>query len=119
MVAQVRTDSFEARNSAIETRKIIQTAIQRDESKVQEMNQAKLTLKQIPQSVHKISEELGGSALSANQSIEKARKGTRAAQENLNAVGALRKQIQEAVKRIGRLNERSQEITQVSSRSKI
>lgn len=114
LVAQVRTDSSEARNSAIETRKIIQTAIQRDESKIQEMNQAKLTLKQIPQSVHKISEELGGSALSANQSIEKARKGTRAAQENLNAVGALRKQIQEAVKRIGRLNERSQEITQVS-----
>lgn len=114
LAAQVKTDSSEARNSAIETRKIIQTVIQQDEGKIRELNQAKLTLKQIPQSVQKISEELGGSAVSAGQSIEKARKGTQTAQENLNAVGVLRKQIQEAVKRIGRLNERSQEITQVA-----
>lgn len=114
LALQVKTDAFEARNSAIETRKIIQAVIQQDENQVQQLNQVKLTLKQIPQSVQKISEVLGGSALSASQSIEKARKGTRDAQENLNAVGVLRKQIQDAVKRIGRLNERAQEITQVS-----
>lgn len=114
LIAKVKTNSAQARNSAIETRKTLQSVVEQDESKVQEMNQAKLTLKQMPNSVQKISDELVSSALSANQSIEKARKGTRDAQENLKAAGNLRKQIQEAVKRIGRLNERSQEINQVS-----
>lgn len=114
LAAQVKTNAFEARNSAIETHKIILAVIQQDENQIHELNQAKLVLRQIPQAVQKISEALGGSALSANQSIEKARKGTRNAQENLNAVGILRKQIQEAAKRIGTLNERAQEISQVS-----
>ncbi len=114
LALQVKTDSSQARNSAIETRKIIQAVIQQDENRIDELNQAKLTLKQIPNSIQKISEELGDSVLSADRSIEKARKGTKDAQENLNAVGVLRRQIQEAVKRIGRLNERSQEITQVA-----
>ena len=114
LAAQVKTDASETRNSAIETCKTIQTVIQHGENQIQELNQAKLTLKQIPQSVQKISEVLGGSALSASQSIEKARKGTQNAQENSNAVGILRKRIQDAAGRIGRLNERAQEITQVS-----
>ena len=114
LAAQVKTDASKARNSAIETRKTIQAIIQQGENQIQELNQARLTLKQIPQSVQKISEVLGGSMLSASQSIEKARKGTRDAQENLQAVGVLRKQIQEAVKRIRRLDERAHEITQVS-----
>lgn len=114
LAAQVKTDSSRARNSANETRKTIQAVIEQDERRIYELNQAKLTLKQIPNSIQKISEELGDSVLSADGSIEKARKGTKDAQENLNAVAILRKQIQEAVKRIGRLNERSQEITQIA-----
>ncbi len=114
LAAQVKADTSQARNSAIETRKIIQAVIRQDENRIDELNQATQTLKQIPNSIQKISAELGGSIVSAGSSIEKARKGTKDAQENLNAVGVLRRQIQEAVKRIGRLNEHSQEITQVS-----
>lgn len=114
LVAQVRTDSTSANSSAAETRKLIQSIIQADEAKIQEMNQAKLTLKQIPNNVQKISEELSGAAVSANLSIEKARTGSNAAQENLTAVSQLRKQIQESVHRIGRLKERSADIGKVS-----
>lgn len=114
LAARVRADSSNARNAAVEARKIIRSVIERDENRIEELNQAKLTLKQIPNSVQKISEELGRSASSARQSIEKARAGARDAQENLKAVSVLRKQIQQTVKRIGRLNERSQEITQVA-----
>ena len=114
LIGQIETDSVRARSSAVEAQKTLQIFIQQDELSVQELNQAKLALKQTPGNVQKISETLAGSALSAVQSIEKAQKGTQTAQENLSSVAALRRQIQEAVSRIGRLNERSLEIGKVA-----
>lgn len=114
LIAHARAGSRQAQTIGGELQKTIQTIVGADENRVRELNQAKLTLKQIPQSVKKISDELFASATSASQSIERARDGSQAAQENLNAVGSLRRQIQEAVKRIGRLGERSQEIGKVA-----
>ncbi len=114
LVAHVRSDSKQAKMSAGELQKTLHEIIGAKENRVRELNQAKLALKQIPQSVKAVSEELFASAASAQQSIEKARRGSKTAQNNLNVVGGLRQQIQEVVKRIGRLNERSQEIEKVS-----
>ncbi len=111
---QVKLSSTQAQNSSNEVQKVLQTVIQQDENRVQAMNHASVTLKQIPQLVGKISEELSHSAFSANQSIEKARKGTNIAQANLTAVTQLRKQIHESIKRIQKLNECSQEIGKVA-----
>jgi twitching motility protein PilJ len=94
--------------------KNIETAIEQSESRMVKMNQASIALKQIPEMVHKISEELSQSAFSANQSIEKARNGTNIAQANLNAVAQLRKQINESITRVQRLNECSQEVGKVA-----
>jgi len=113
LISIMRSDSKQSQTAAGEVQKIIQLIINTDEIRVQELNQAKLTLKQIPQSVKKISEELFTSSTSANQSIQKTRNCSQTAQKNLNAVGGLRRQIQEAVKRIGQLNERSQEIDKI------
>lgn len=114
LVAQIKSDSSQAQSSAIEVYKTLQNIIQMDENRLQELNHAKLALKQVPNSVQKIAESLGNSAQTANSSIEKAQRGTLAAQENLNAAAALRKQIQEAVSRVGRLNERSMEIGKIA-----
>lgn len=114
LVAHVRDDSKQAKTSAADVQKTIQQIIGTKESRVREMNQAKLTLKQIPQAVKKVSEELFTSAISAQQSIGKARIGSNTAQKNLNTVGELRQRMQEVVKRVGRLNERAQEIGKVS-----
>lgn len=114
VIVHARSDSKQAQISAGEVQKSLQTIVAADEARVRELNQSKLALKQIPQSVKKISEELFTSAATANQSIERARNGSQTAQENLNAVGELRRQIQEAVKRIGRLGERSQEIGKIA-----
>lgn len=114
LIVHVRTDSKQAQTSAKDVQKAVQTAIAADEKRVLEMNQATLTLKKIPQSVQKISAELSASASAANQSIERARTGSQTAQENLFAVNVLRGQMQEAVKRIGKLNEHSQEIGKVA-----
>lgn len=113
IVAHVRADSRQAQASMKDVRKTIQTTIGADENRARETNRATLTLKKIPQLIQRISEELSSVAAAANQSIERARTGSQTAQENLHAVGALRGQMQEAVKRIGRLNERSQEIGKV------
>lgn len=114
LVAQIRSDSGQMKTSAADVRKTIQSLIQQDEAKIQEMNQATLTLREIPNSMQKFSENFLGAVQSANQSIEKARKGTQTAQENVNAAALLRKQLQEAVSRVGRLNERAQEIGKIA-----
>lgn len=114
LVGQIRTDSGQMKTSTDTVRKTLQTLIQQDEMKIQEMNQAAFTLKEIPNSVQKISENFAGTVQSANQSIEKARQGTRTAQENVKSAAALRKQLQEAVSRIGRLSERAREIGKIA-----
>lgn len=114
IAALVKTNSFGAHFSATELQKMIQELAAQDETRAQEMNQASVSLKKVPQIVQKISEELSGSAQTANHSIEKARHGTQTAQQNLDGISALRKQIQEAINRIQRLNERSQEINKIA-----
>lgn len=114
LVSHVRSDSGEMRMSVSDVSKTLQTLIQQDEAKIQEMNQAALVLKEIPLSVQKISENFSGAVQSANQSIEKARRGTETAAENVQTAAVLRKQLQEAVSRLGRLNERAQEIGKIA-----
>ena len=114
LVAQVRDDAANTQNSATDTRRALQAVIQQSEAKIQEMNQAAFTLKEIPNSVQKISENFSGAVQSANQSIEKARKGTATAQENVQSAAKLRKQLQETVSRLGRLTEHAQEIGKIA-----
>jgi len=114
IVSQVKISAAQSQNSSAEVQKNLQNIIERDETRMQKMNQAAVTLKQVPQLVQKISEELTQSALSANQSIEKARLGTQNAQANINAVSGMRKQIQESVRRIQKLGECSEEIGSIA-----
>lgn len=114
LTEQIRNHSDLVQNSTTENQKIIQALIEQGEISVQEMNQAKIPLKQIPNTVQKIVSELSGSVEAARASIEKARNGSITAQENLAAAAELRKLLQESVRKIGRLNERSQEIGKVA-----
>lgn len=114
IVAQVKSEAIQSLASASEIQTTISNVVHIDETRVQDMNQASVVLKQIPNSVQKITEDLANSAGSASQSIEKARSGSRSAQANLAAVSQLRKQIQEAIKQIQKLNERSQEIGKIA-----
>ncbi len=114
LAAQVKYQSSAAGNSAQNAEKNLQTVIRTSENKISELNQAARTLAQIPGNVRKISEELAVSVSSAGDSIEKARRGTEAAQENLNCVSQFRKQIQETVKRIGQFDAHSQEINGIA-----
>ncbi len=63
--------------------------------------------------VHEVAENAAISANVAAQSLNNARLGTRSAQENISAMHCIRKQVQETAKRIKKLGERSQEISQI------
>ena len=113
IIAQVKAESKIAQVAANEITKLIETIVQQDELRVQELTQAALTLKQTPNGIQKIAEDLTASTATANQSIEKARSGAHSAQANLSAVNRLRKQIQEAIKQILKLQQNSQEIAKI------
>ncbi len=113
IVAQVKAESNFARDAAEEVQKSVGAIVQQDEARVQELTQAALTLKQTPHGIQQIAENLAASTESANQSIEKARNGAHSAQANLSAVNRLRKQIQEAIKQILKLQESSREIAKI------
>lgn len=113
IILQVKDESKLAHGAASEIQQTVSMIIQQDEMRVQELNQAALTLKQTPNGIQKIAEELSASTASANQSIEKARNGAYSAQENLATVNRLRKQIQEAIKQILKIQESSHEVGKI------
>jgi methyl-accepting chemotaxis protein len=114
IITQVHQGAFQAGNSAIEIQKIIREAIVQDETRMREMNQAAAKLKESPNRVQKIAEQLSSSLSSADQSLERARKGIDVSQQNTNSVNKLRKQVKDAINKIQRLNERSQEIEKIA-----
>lgn len=63
--------------------------------------------------IQEVSENAETSSRVASESLNKARSGTKAAADNINAMRCVRKQVQETAKRVKRLGERSQEIGQI------
>ncbi len=114
IISQFKQDSQNTQTSASTVEKTMSRIIQQDENRILEMNQASIVLKQVPNLIRKISNDLSTSANSAKQSIEKAKLGNIIAHENSNAVGKVRKQMREAARGIQGLNERSQEISKVA-----
>lgn len=114
LLRQIRTETGKASRAAAETQKAVRQIIEVKSGEMAELDQAGIVLGKLPGGVQKISEELSQSAESAGQTIDKTRRGIETAQANLTAVGDLRKQLQEAVKRVNRLNERSRGIDKIS-----
>lgn len=110
-----RSDSNEVAEISLQIEKQLRTLADQDEARTEELSQASIALKQIPNLVKKISDDLGSASQSANQSIEKVQKGNQLAAQNAEAVSRLRKQMREAIKRVQSLNERTQEIGKVAA----
>ncbi|MBA2737626.1 MAG: methyl-accepting chemotaxis protein [Pyrinomonadaceae bacterium] len=63
--------------------------------------------------IQEVSENASLSAQVAGESLGSARYGTKAVQDNINAMNSIRRQVQETAKRIKKLGERSQEISHI------
>ncbi|MCO6509432.1 MAG: hypothetical protein J5I65_01445 [Aridibacter famidurans] len=115
LVELARNDSREAGELAKKIERDLRELIQQDESRTDDLMQASIALKQVPNLVKKISEDLNNSSHSARQSIEKVQKGNQITAQNAESVSKLRKQMREAVKRVQSLNERTQEIGKLAT----
>lgn len=73
----------------------------------------KASIANMSEQIHAVSENSSISTRVAGDSLKNARVGVQAARENIGAMNAIRKQVQETAKRIKRLGERSQEISQI------
>ena len=67
----------------------------------------------IASQIQEVSDNAELSSKVASDSLNKARSGTKAAADNINAMRCVRRQVQETAKRVKRLGERSQEIGQI------
>ncbi len=114
IVTQIRNDSELSRTTCQDIRQTLQGLIHRNESKVLDLNESAAELRGIPAGIEKIAEDLSKAVSFGTESIGAARRGTSFTQENRNGLGTLRKQLQETVGRVGRLTERSQEITKIA-----
>jgi len=115
IISLARSDSSEAAELARAIEKNLRNLISQDESRFDELTHASIALKQVPNLVQKITDDLRNSSDSARQSIVKVQKGTALSAKNAETVSKLRKQMREAVKRVQSLNERSQEIGKLAA----
>lgn len=114
LISLIKVDSYEVEDSASNVEKTIGSLIEQDENTIQKMNHASSTLKQVPNLIEKISEDLMRSAKSAKQTIDKTRHGTKISQENSETVSQLRSKLRESVSGMQNLNERSLDIAKVA-----
>ncbi|MBX3289445.1 MAG: methyl-accepting chemotaxis protein [Acidobacteria bacterium] len=75
----------------------------------------KASIANMSEQILAVSENATVSSRVAGDSLKTAQVGVQAARENISAMNAIRKQVQETAKRIKRLGERSQEISQIVS----
>lgn len=115
IIELARTNSRDAGDVAKVIEKNLRTVILQDESRIDEMTQASIALKQVPNMVQNISENLQNASQSAKMSMEKVRKGNEVAAQNADAVSKTRRQMREVSKRVQSLTERSQDISKLAT----
>ncbi len=115
LIKQVKDVTFQVGTSA---NAINETTEQLARGSEAQASQISWTTSAISQMALQIGEVSGNATLSAQvagNALDTARDGTQAVQDNINAMNSIRKQVQETAKRIKKLGERSQEITQIVS----
>ncbi len=113
LIKQVKDVTFQVSSSA---NAINDTTEQLARGSEAQASQISLTTSAISQMLSQIQEVSGNASLSAQvagDALVNARYGTQAVQDNIGAMNSIRKQVQETAKRIKKLGERSQEISQI------
>lgn len=113
LIKQVKDVTFQVSSSA---NQINDTTEQLARGSEAQASQISLTTQAIAQMALQIQEVSGNASLSAqvaSDALGNARYGTQAVQDNIGAMNSIRKQVQETAKRIKKLGERSQEISQI------
>jgi twitching motility protein PilJ len=113
LISQVKDVTFQVGASANSVNDTTEQLARGSEAQAAQISRTSSAVSQMALQIQEVSQNAALSAQVAGDSLGNARYGTQAVQDNINAMNAIRKQVQETAKRIKRLGERSQEISQI------
>lgn len=113
LISQVKDVTYQVGESANSVNDTTEQLARGSEAQSAQISRTTSAVSQMALQIQEVSKNAVLSAQVASDSLNNARYGTQAVQDNINAMNAIRKQVQETAKRIKRLGERSQEISQI------
>ena len=113
LIKQVRDVTFQMSSSTCEISDATEKLARGSESQGAQISRTTTAISNMTLQIQGVSENAALSAKVAGDSLGNARYGKKVVQDNINAMNAIRKQVKETARRIKRLGERSQEISQI------
>jgi twitching motility protein PilJ len=113
IIHQVQSATDQVGMSAVEIRATTERLADGSETQAAQIAATSQAIEEISASIRAVSETATRSTDVAHKSLSNAQYGARAVENNIQAMGRIRNQVQETAKRIKRLGERSQEIGEI------
>ena len=113
LIKQVKDVTFQVSSSANQINDTTEQLARGSEAQASQISRTTSAMAQMALQIQEVSGNASLSAQVASDALDNARYGTQAVQDNIGAMNSIRKQVQETAKRIKKLGERSQEISQI------
>jgi twitching motility protein PilJ len=113
LIGQVKDITDQVANSAVSMRETTEQLAKGSLVQAAQISRTTSAVSKMAAQIQQVSKNAEISSAVASESLAKARNGTKAASDNINAMRGVRNQVQETSKRVKRLGERSQEIGQI------
>jgi len=113
LIKQVKDVTFQVSSSANAINETTEQLARGSEAQASQIARTTVAISQMALQIQEVSGNASLSAQVAGDALDNARYGTQAVQDNIGAMNSIRKQVQETAKRIKKLGERSQEISQI------
>ncbi len=113
LIKQVKDVTFQVGASANAINDTTDQLARGSEAQASQITRTTAAISNMALQIQEVSENALISAQVAADSLNNSRYGSKAVQDNINAMNSIRKQVQETAKRIKKLGERSQEISQI------
>lgn len=113
LIKQVKDVTFQVSSSANSINDTTEQLAKGSEAQASQISRTTSAISNMALQIQEVSNNASLSAQVAGDSMNNARYGSKAMQDNINAMNGIRNQVQETAKRIKKLGERSQEISQI------
>lgn len=113
LIKQVKDVTFQVGASANAINDTTEQLARGSEAQASQISRTTSAIAQMALQIQEVSSNASLSAQVAGDALDTARYGTKAVQDNIGAMNSIRRQVQETAKRIKKLGERSQEISQI------
>ncbi len=113
LIKQVKDVTLQVSGSANQINDTTEQLARGSEAQTSQIARTTQAIARMTEQIQEVSLNAALSAQVAGDALDNARYGTQAVQDNIGAMNSIRKQVQETAKRIKKLGERSQEISQI------